>query len=116
MRSIKHSIKACSNLRLEEIYLNYPCALNAELYKSLVRECRESIKKISISLMEESSMELKGLLREIRGSKGMKMLKLNFCEVDNEELEMIATMGNLVKLTGLMLGPSLNPESVNKCL
>jgi len=115
MRSNKHSMKTSSGVRLEEIYLNYPCALNSELYKSLVRECRESLKKISISLLEES-MELKGLLREIRGSKVMKMLKLNYCEVDNEDLEMISSMGNLVKLTGLMLGPSLNPESVNKSL
>jgi hypothetical protein len=75
----------------------------------LIQKSIKTLKKLSISLQDESFDPLI-LLREVRNSKMMKSLKLNFCQVSPETLEIIGSLINLKKLTGIrLLGGEISP-------
>jgi hypothetical protein len=98
--------------------LNFPCALNTELYKQLIVKSLHALKKLSISLQDDLFDPLT-LLREVRGSETLLSLKLNFCQACPEALEIIGSLKNLTKLTGLRLlaceiAPRLFSEMISK--
>ena len=49
VRSVKQHISV-NETGLEEIYLNYPCALNTDLYKTLIQKSIKTLRKLSLSL------------------------------------------------------------------
>ena len=115
VRSLKQHISVAET-GLEEIYLNYPCALNTDLYKTLIQKSIKTLRKLSLSLQDESFDPLI-LLREVKGSETLMFLKLNFCWVCPETLEIIGSLRNLTKLTGLrLLSGDIHPLKFSEML
>jgi hypothetical protein len=79
--------------QVEEIYLNFPCSSNSELYRDLVTKC-PNLNGLSLSIQEESLDHL-SLLREIRGSNKIRFLKFNYCSITSETIEIIGSFPNL---------------------
>jgi hypothetical protein len=109
VRANRQLVTVDSCPQLEEIYLNFPCNSNTDLYKDLIMKCPR-LQGLSLSLQDDSLDHLV-LLREMRGSKQLKFLKLNYFSINSETLDIICSFPNLLKLTGLKLSDSKGTEA-----